>query len=84
MLGSVAASAVWGESGLTARHELRAELRQANSGLAEIERENQRLLRELTVSDRDPIVLERMVADELGWSHEDATLYRFDEADDAE
>lgn len=79
VLFTVAASAVWGDNGLIARHQLKGELREANAELARVERENQRLLRDLTISDRDPVVLERMVADELGWGHEDATLYRFDD-----
>ena len=76
---TVVASAVWGDNGLVVRHQMKKDLRAANADLAQIERENQRLLRELTISDRDPVVLERMVADELGWGHGDATLYRFDD-----
>ncbi len=79
LLGGIAASAVWGDNGLVERHRLRTDVRAANSELARIERENDKLLLELTTGDRDPIVLERMVAEELGWGREDATLYRFDD-----
>lgn len=80
VLGGIAATAVWGENGLVARHKLRAEVRDANAELARVERENQKLLRELTNADSDPVLLERMVAEELGWGRADATLYRFEEA----
>ena len=78
LLAGIAASAVWGDSGLLARHRLRADLREANTELARVERENDRLLRELTTGDQDDVVLERMVAEELGWGRDDATIYRFE------
>ena len=78
LLAGIAASAVWGDNGLLERHRLRTELRQANDELARVERENDQLLRELTTGDQDEVVLERMVAEELGWGREDATIYRFD------
>lgn len=73
----VAVSAVWGEAGLLSRHELRARLAQEKENLARIERDNQRLLSELLWLDRDPVLLERAVAEELGWAREGTTLYRF-------
>jgi cell division protein FtsB len=79
VIAGLAASAVWGESGLLARHRLQHRLDHANAELAAIERENQQLLRNLRLMDQDPIVLERMVAEELGWGRDGATLYRFDD-----
>jgi len=78
VIASLAASAIWGESGLLARHELRADLDKANHTLAATERENQRLLRELRLMESDPVLLERVVAEELSWAREGDTLYRFD------
>lgn len=72
-------SVIWGDEGLWARHSLRQELEEASSDLAALERENQRLLRDLVRMEQDPLTLERMVAEELGWGHDDATIYRFDE-----
>lgn len=79
IIAGLAASAVWGESGLLARHQLETRLDRANDELATLERENQRLLRDLRLMDQDPVVLERMVAEELGWGREGATLFRFDD-----
>lgn len=81
LMASVGVSTIWGESGVFARRQLARELFQANAELAAIERENQRLLRELRLMDEDPVVLERIVAEELGWGRADATIIRFvDEA----
>lgn len=70
-------SAIWGETGLLVRHDLRARLGTANAELAALERDNQRLIRELALLERDPIVVERQIAEELGWAREGTTLYRF-------
>ncbi len=78
IIASIALFAVWGDNGLFARHRLKGEMRAANAELATIERENQALLRELHLADQDPVVLERMVAEELGWGREGSTIYRFD------
>ena len=78
ILASIAASAVWGESGLLARHVLRGRLDRAGGDLTALDRENQRLLRDLSVMEEDPVVLERIIAEELGWAREGTTLYRFD------
>lgn len=78
---SVGVSTIWGESGVFVRRELARELLQANTELAAVERENQRLIRELRLMDEDPAVLERVVAEELGWGRDDAVIIRFvDEA----
>jgi cell division protein FtsB len=83
VLASIAASAVWGESGVLARHALRARLERANDDLAALDRENQRLLRDLSVMEQDPVVLERIIAEELGWAREGSTVYRFEPAAEA-
>jgi len=79
IIGSVALFAVWGDNGLFARHRLAQEMRQANAELAALERQNQALVRELHVADQDPMVLERMVAEELGWAREGSVIYRFED-----
>ena len=79
IISSIALFAVWGDNGLFARHRLKGDLRSANAGLASIERRNQGMLRELHAADQDPIVLERMVAEELGWGREGTTIYRFED-----
>ena len=78
ILLSLAVSTLWGDNGLLARQSLSTSLREASDELALIERENQRLLRKMRLMEQDPVVLERMVAEELGWGNEDATIYRFD------
>jgi cell division protein FtsB len=78
-IGSIALFAVWGDNGLFARHRLAAEMRTANMELATLERRNQALVRELQVADQDPIVLERMVAEELGWGRQGSVIFRFDD-----
>jgi cell division protein FtsB len=76
---SVALSAVWGNNGLVTRAKLRGELDHAAARLATVDRENQRLLRELQLMEQDPQVLERVVAEELSWGRQGATIYRFDD-----
>ena len=76
---SVVVTTIWGEHGLLRRMHLERELRGANDTLASIERENQRLLRELSTMSDDPVVLERVAADELQWATPGTVLYRFDE-----
>ncbi len=79
ILVSVAVSAVWGDNGLLARAALRADLAKANAELASVERDNEHLLRELHRMDEDPLVRERMVAEELGWGRAEARIYRFED-----
>ena len=76
---SVAVSTVWGDNGLKRRHELRRELRHKTTELATIERENQRMLRQLDLMAEDPIVLERMVVEELGWARPGTVVYTFEQ-----
>jgi cell division protein FtsB len=73
----IGASAIWGESGLLARNKLQQRLEDANEDLAALERENQRLVRELQVLERDPLALERVIAEELEWAREGTVIYRF-------
>jgi hypothetical protein len=82
VIGSVAVSAIWGDNGLGTRHKLKAELAEANHQLADLERDNQQRLRDLRLMDEDPLVLERLVADELAWGQLGVVLYRFNSDDD--
>jgi len=79
LLVAIAATTIWGDDGLTARDRLQADLAHKNADLAAMERDNQVLVRQLMLMDRDPVVLERVVADELEWARTDATLYRFED-----
>jgi cell division protein FtsB len=83
VIASIALSTVWGGEGLVARDHLERELDSAVARLAAIDRENQRLLREIDLMDRDPQVLERIVAEELTWGRSDAVLYQFESEHDA-
>jgi cell division protein FtsB len=74
----VATSAVWGANGLLEWQRLESVRVDASVDLATLERHNQRLLREMRLMDSDPVVLERLVAEELGWGREGTTLVRFD------
>jgi cell division protein FtsB len=79
LLSGLFATVVWGEKGLIRHAELRTELRDANNALRHLERKNQRLLRELHALDEDRIVVERVVAEDLGWASAGTTLYHFSE-----
>lgn len=79
LLITLASSAVWGESGLLAREQLQERLSSSNADLAKIERENQRLLRDLRLMERDVAVLERLVAEEIGWARRGTLIVRFEE-----
>ena len=78
LLIGVAASSIWGRNGLHEWQRLEAARQEANAELGALQRENQRLLREMRLMDRDPVVLERLVAEELGWGREGTTLVRFE------
>ncbi len=75
----VATAAVWGETGIVARHHLVDRLASETEALARIDRENARLQRELTLLGTDPLLVERAAAEEIGWAREGATLYRFED-----
>jgi len=79
LLVAVATSVTWGDNGLLQRHQLDAQLQTSQSELVRLERDNERILREIKAMENDPVVLERIVADELGWGTEGATLVRFAE-----
>lgn len=81
LISALLVTLMWGEDGLGVRRELRGDLSSAKAELAKLERENQRLLRGLKLMEEDPVVLERMVAEELSWAAEGSTLYRFEEED---
>lgn len=76
VLVAVVVSSIWGQHGLLRRRELRAERYQGNQRLAAIQRENDALLREIKAMERDPVVMERIIARELGWARPGTTLYR--------
>lgn len=80
LISALLVTLLWGEEGLTARSELRGELTEAKADLADVERRNQRLLRDLKLMEEDPVVLERMVAEELRWAAEGTRLYQFADA----
>ena len=77
ILAGLVIMTLWGDNGLTRRHALQEELQAANADLGRIQAENQRLLRDLKVLERDPIAIERKVADELHWAPQGAVLYTF-------
>lgn len=78
VIGAVVITAIWGDNGLLRREELSDELREANAELSDLQRENQRMLRELHALEEDPVAAERAVAEELGWASEHTTVYRFE------
>jgi cell division protein FtsB len=79
LLGAVGLSIVFGHHGLLRRQQLRAEVRAVSEELGRTERENHRLLLELAAMDRDPLAVERAIAEEIGRSRDGAVLYRFDD-----
>jgi len=78
-VASVVVTTIWGRHGLLERLELERELSHANAHLAAIERDNQRLQLDLHQMDEDPVVLERIAADELTWAKPGTVLYRFED-----
>lgn len=78
VLLAAASAVIWGENGLLVRHAVEGQAREAQRELARLDRENEALLRDLRAMDRDPVVRERMVADELQWGRRDAVLVRFE------
>jgi cell division protein FtsB len=80
LIVSIAASATWGDNGLLARQGLQEHLVGANLELAELQRRNQRLIRELRTMDADPLVMQRRIAEDLRWGHQGATIVEFGEA----
>jgi cell division protein FtsB len=81
ILASIVASTIWGGSGLKARANLRRELVEANGRLAALDQENAKLLRDLSMLEKDPYALERAVAEEISYGRPGTTIYRFDQPD---
>lgn len=82
LVASVVVTTIWGEHGLLRRLDLERELHDANDRLARIERDNQRLLRELATMHADPVVMERVAADEIQYAKPGTVLFRFDDPAD--
>ena len=78
VLVGLTATAIWGENGLLARHALQERLEGSQGELARLNRANERLLLELNAMERDPVVVERMIADEIGWAAEGAVVVKFE------
>lgn len=74
----VGLSTVFGSEGLIRHQDLQEQVQAAKDDLAEVERQNQVLIYDLSTMERDPVAVERAVADELGYAKEGSTLYRFD------
>ncbi len=74
----VVSSMLWGENGLNARAALKAQLQHDQEALARTHIENRRLLRQIDLMGKDPVVLERIIAEELRWSSTGTTLYVFE------
>ena len=62
--------------------ELKQELSEANAELADIQKENQRMLRKLKAIHSDPRVMERVAGEELNMGVAGARIIRFGEADE--
>ncbi len=69
---------VWGGDGLLARQQLRASLERSQAELARLDAANRRLLLELRAMERDPVVVERTVADELKWARPGDRIVQFE------
>lgn len=78
LLVALASVTVWGESGVLARERLRSQLQAAQAEHAAVERENQRLIRDLRRMERDPVIRERISADEIGYAEAGSTIIRFE------
>lgn len=76
----LAGVAIWGESGLMVRDRLEVQLAASLEERAAMDRDNRRLLRELRTMEEDDVVLERVVAEELGLVQPGSTLVRFHDA----
>lgn len=74
---SVGAAAIWGSNGLVELWALRGEHDAAAKELASVDRENARLLLDIARLERDPVTVERVAAEEIGWARPGAVLYVF-------
>jgi cell division protein FtsB len=80
IIGLVVVS-VRGEGGLLQYWELQDASAEAREEWASLERRNTELLFELRQLQADPIQMERLVAEELGYARPGTVLYRFEDAD---
>ncbi|MCK6522601.1 septum formation initiator family protein [Myxococcota bacterium] len=78
LMGSVVLMAIFGDHGLVRRHELRAQIGETELRLAEIERENAALRRQIRAMDKDRIGVQRLAAQELLVAPPGSTIYRFE------
>lgn len=70
---------IWGDGGMLEYYDLKAVVEERKDAWAEVERDNMRLMHELKRLESDPVNLERIVAEELGWARSGATLYYFED-----
>lgn len=75
---------IWGDNGVMVRRQLSLQLDASQADLADLDSQNRRLLRSMRALSADPVVVERMVVDELGWAREGDVLVRFDDGAGAE
>lgn len=73
---------IWGNKGLVRQMELKQELSEANAELAEIQRQNQRMLRKLNAMQSDSRVMERVAGEELNMGVSGARIIRFTDVDE--
>ena len=78
VLIGIALSAIWGENGLMEWRRLEQARVEASDQLAAIQRDNQRKQREIHLMMSDRVVMERLIADQLGWAREGSTLIKFE------
>jgi hypothetical protein len=90
LLGTVVYSMIWGNNGIIARNELRQLAVESEQEKSAIDLKNQYLIRqiELMGSDHaldgsgsvgvDPVIIERLAAEELHWGKPGTVLYTFE------
>ncbi len=78
----VGLSTMFGGEGVLRHQDLQEQVQRAKADLADVERQNQALIFDLSAMEHDPVAAERAVADELGYAKEGSTLYRFEPMDE--
>ena len=78
VLIGIALSAIWGENGLMEWRRLEQDRVEASDQLAAIQRDNQRKQLDIRLMMSDRVVMERLIADQLGWAREGSTLIKFE------
>ena len=93
LLGLVVFSMIWGNNGVIARNQLRQLAEQSAVEKSREDLKYQKMIRdiELTGSELaadgsgsvgvDPVIIERLAAEELHWGKPGTVLYRFEDAD---